>query len=355
MTKRKPRYSAEWGDGKTLGRALIDTCVWVDLATEPREQDLLRVLEQVVREKFIDLILPQTVLDEWTRNRAKTLQKSRERMTASLRSARRVVQQVGTRKDKRELVRRLDNLRKKVPLIGSSSQSAVARIEKLFGTATVVQASDAVKLRAAERAMARRGPCHHPDKNSINDAILIETYAEALAAPAARGKKFMFVSKNTSDFSGADPSKPHPDIAANFSRVKSRYYTTIRQALFATDPTLLEEYEFIDADAEPRTATEIHEAEEDLFSKIGYNRKAVVLQKAKLGLLRVVSKAPSKYDPTTIDRASLKLMRQSMKSAVKKWGKEVKGPWTDFEWGMLNGKLSALRWVLGSEWDFLDT
>ncbi len=31
------------------------------------------------------------------------------------------------------------------------------------------------------------------------------------------------------------------------------------------------------------------------------------------------------------------------------------GPYTDFELGMLNGKLSTLRWVLGSERDFLDT
>lgn len=31
------------------------------------------------------------------------------------------------------------------------------------------------------------------------------------------------------------------------------------------------------------------------------------------------------------------------------------GPWSSFEWGMMNGKLSALRWILGEDWDMLDT
>jgi hypothetical protein len=45
----------------------------------------------------------------------------------------------------------------------------------------------------------------------------------------------------------------------------------------------------------------------------------------------------------------------AMRAIEKRYGAENVGPWDDWNWGYVHGKLATLRWVLGSEWDFLDT
>lgn len=91
-----------------------------------------------------------------------------------------------------------------------------------------------------------------------------------------------------------------------------------------------------------RTVKEILAAEEELFDKIWYNRH--------LSWRAYVEAGPEKSSPKL-----WKLAEEAARRKEEKYDKEQLGPWSDFEWGMLNGKLSALRWVLGDEWDFLDT
>ena len=140
---------------------------------------------------------------------------------------------------------------------------------------------------------------------------------------------------------------PHPDFATYFSKIKSKYYIKLAEAVHRISPALVTEImieeEWI---GEPRSLTEIFEAEEEFFDRIWYDRKLVLQDLIKEGL--------EKESPPDIKNGMLAAMKRveakyGGKVAMRKYYKD------DFEWGMLNGKLSALRWVLGDDWDFLDT
>jgi len=86
------------------------------------------------------------------------------------------------------------------------------------------------------------------------------------------------------------------------------------------------------------------EAEAEFMDVIWYDRKLVLLENLKDGT-------------ETIDSEIKKGMLAGMRRVEKKYGtKKLREYYhNDFEWGLLNGKLSALRWVLGDDWDMLDT
>src|SRR3990172_2482468 len=93
---------------------------------------------------------------------------------------------------------------------------------------------------------------------------------------------------------------------------------------------------------ERRSDVQVLEAIEEFFDKVWYDRHQGVMQRHADGT----------------DRLDPKLLATARKAAPRierKDGRKKLGPWSGFEWGMLNGKLSALRWVLGDEWDMLDT
>ena len=61
-------------------------------------------------------------------------------------------------------------------------------------------------------------------------------------------------------------------------------------------------------------------------------------------------------DRTTTVRSVWKGAKEAASKVEERHGLEELGPWDDFEWGMLNGKMSAIRWMLGEDWEStLDT
>ena len=97
--------------------------------------------------------------------------------------------------------------------------------------------------------------------------------------------------------------------------------------------------ELLDAE---RDVPEIVAAIDKLFDLVWYDRHQVAKAKIESGEENV--------DPE-IWRQAL----ETEKKIEKLYSKEDLKVRDDFEWGMINGKLSALRWALGFEWDMSDT
>lgn len=342
-------------------RMLIDTCVWLDLAKDPKQVPVLGVVEELLGLGMVSVIVPRVVLDEFRRNRERIAKESAKSLSTHFRLVKEAVGKIGGDKKKmRVVLSHLNDVDHKIPIIGGEAVGTLDRIEKLLTASPIIETSEAVRLRAAQRAIEKKAPFHH-DKNAMADAILIETYADCVRDKAASGVRFAFVTHNKSDFSieHGNHKMPHPDFASLFSRIKSLYFINLPEALRRVEPSLVTDIMLEHSwTLEPRGLTEILEAEDLLFHQVWYNRHWNMRIGIEEGKIKVVDKETYPRPPgapKTIQRDVLKGALKAARSVERRYGKKNLRPWDDFEWGMINGKLSALRWVLGDEWDMLDT
>ncbi len=184
-------------------------------------------------------------------------------------------------------------------------------------------------------------------------------FGEVLDVDKASANEHCLLTTNTRDFSVVDGDlrEPHADIAEFFAGPRSKYFISLTAALGTHFPDqaedLLAELDFRE---EPRHLDEIDPVIDKLWDQIWYNRHRGLEHRIATGETEVVEEyRPAEHDRTIV-RSVWEQAQAAARGIEERYGLEELGPWSDFEWGMLSGQMSALRWVLGEEWEStLDT
>ena len=327
-------------------RLLVDTSVWLDLAKRRDGQRWIVPIRVLKFQKSWSFWSHLSVIDEFERNRPR----AEAAVTSSVLDRFRQL----LRKDLHEYggderLAWLEEMSHQVPMVSSGTLQNFSEISELLRTGSRLEPSTAEIEAALNRGLEKKAP-FHLNKNSAADALIIELYGAALRDAEHQDDAHCFVTSNYLDFStpNGDRREPHPDLAAFFTDQRSDYFygvegldTALVNNLGAEFTEEAEETELVHED--PRTLAEILEAEKEFFDKIWYVRKLILREKIEAG----------EHEPLPIGMDER--IDNAMRAIEERYGADNVGPWDDWGWGFVHGKLSALRWVLGSEWDFLDT
>jgi len=296
-------------------------------------------------------------MDEFERNRERVQEAMTRSVSAKFREVRKAIDEHGRGEGRQKALDELDNITHQLPLVNElATQTFDAILDLLHLGKTITPASE-MKERVVERALAKRAPFHR-EKNSVADALLIEMYGHAAKA-ATDSDRYCFITHNTKDFSATDSDTRHlhADFADFFASPHSRYFNNLQAALIAYQPHEMEDLDLnLDFYEEPRALSEVLPYLNKLWDQIWYGRHKNLEYQIESGEHKLVNRyQPKNFQNTTV-RSVWKAAQEAARKVEEKYGLDELGPWDDFEWGMLNGKMSAILWMLGEDWEStLDT
>jgi hypothetical protein len=326
-------------------RLLIDTSVWLDLAKHRDGQRWIVPLRLLLFQGKLELLVPSLVIDEFERNRPRAEAAVTANVLERFRLLRRDLHEYGGE----NLQPWLEEMTHQIPLISAMTLQNFSEISELLARGRRLEPTESEHKKVIERALEKKAPFHR-ERNSVADALLVELYGLEVARNDTAADRYCFVTSNYLDFSipNGDRRQPHPDLSSLFADEHSCYVyevSGLNEVLldYFGDEFIKESEETQIVHEEPRTLGEILEAEQEFFDKVWYVRKLILKERIEAG----------EHEPLPPDLNDR--MHAAMRVVEERYGRDNVGPWDDWDWGFVNGKLSALRWMLGSEWDDLDT
>lgn len=317
-----------------MTRLLLDTSMWLDIAKRRDGQRLVVPLRVFAAQGRLELLVPQVVVDEFTRNRPRVEASVTAAVKGRFKELRRDLHEYGdgSRQDW------LEEMSYHIPIVSAAALQNFREIDELLRGGQILEPGRVEYERTIKRGLDKRAPLHR-NKNSVADALLIALFVSQVEN-AGESDRLAFATLNFEDFSehNGDRRLPHPDIAPIFNDTNSRYLYSVDALHAVLVDWFGDEYgemaeEFDVIHDEPRTLSEILEAEREFFDKVWYVRTLILDEKVKRG------------EQEPLDNEILKGRDSNLKRIEDEYGVDELGPWDDWEWGFVNGKLSALRWA----------
>ncbi len=152
---------------------LIDTCVWLDLAKDYRQQPVIGAIEDLAKAHEIELVVPQIVIDEFEHNKVRVIKDTQRGLQSHFKLVREAIRQFGEDKYKDNILDALNEVDHKIVNKGEVVNDSIERINTLLKSVKPFDVTNDIKQRVTERAISGKAP-YHRGKNSVGDAILIE-------------------------------------------------------------------------------------------------------------------------------------------------------------------------------------
>jgi hypothetical protein len=200
-----------------LERLLVDTCVWLDIALDPRLAPLLEVLDRLCLRGTVQLVAPDVIVGELDRNAESVQQKTKKFYEALARDALDMGQVLATDIDRDDLRRTLGNVLNAMPTFQGALNSRLRRVRAMLTRVGVLAqtSTDSMMLKAFRRGLAKQAPFTR-GRNSCGDSLILEHF-DSCARTLDLDDRCVFVTSNKQDFgSPQDHRRPHPDIADLF-------------------------------------------------------------------------------------------------------------------------------------------
>jgi hypothetical protein len=222
--------------------ALIDTCIWLDLAIDPVADEIATSLEQLLDSTHLSLVVPAIIEEEFDRHKDDCAEKLALRLSKRVQETFKYVQQFGDPAGKTELLAALEQFKNRIAQVECAADMMIQRIEIMLRhpeNKRIPHSSRLYEL-AARRGCEKIAPFIE-NKNSVADAVILESFLEFHAMQEGEeGCTFSFVTANKSDFCGLkDKRNPHPALGEPFTSGKVRFSINIAEELNTLSKTIL--------------------------------------------------------------------------------------------------------------------